>query len=588
MVLFVRYASLTQEIYSKIFVTNFVVQIVATISFFLDFIIPGTFLGEDALSAITLTMPLVMLMQAFTDMIAMGGSNVFSIEVGAGNLQQAWRYFTATMAGAVLAGSIIMLLGQLFLDPLVWLLGADAALFDMTRQAARISLLFFVVMPAYMALDFFVRNDGQIKLAMVSNILFIILNVVLDIYFVGYTSLGIAGAPLASLTSAFTGMMILLLALFRKNTTLRFTRQVQMADFFYVVHAGSGLTFKQIYQGITTVVFNNLIMRYFGGNGVVVFTVIVNVQALLVGIFSSIRETIQPIVGTYVGEKYVQGIRETMRLAACTGAAFCLGCWLFFEFMPMEYLHIFGIYDVTLLQMTKEGIAIYAWVFPVLCFTEVMSSYYQFIGYPGMTFQLLTVKGLLLLLPVGMLGIWLGGLNGLWYGFVLTEVLATFWCLGLSRWKAAHSSEPVSGFLLLDAAENTARLCLGLPAEVQPLLDSRLKLDEFLEKQGVAEKQRSAVRLAVEELGMNVVQHNPEQHNRRMELQLNVQPHEVTLLLRDNGRGFDPVEERPKAGSQYIGLRLVHGVADTLTYVPTIGYNRVLLTFYRDTIENHV
>ncbi|MBB5336288.1 hypothetical protein [Pectinatus brassicae] len=44
-----KYSSLTQQIYTKIFITTFVVQIVTTASFFLDFIIPGSFLGEEGI-----------------------------------------------------------------------------------------------------------------------------------------------------------------------------------------------------------------------------------------------------------------------------------------------------------------------------------------------------------------------------------------------------------------------------------------------------------------------------------------------------------------------------------------------------------
>lgn len=574
-----KYASLTQEIYSRIFATTFVVQIVATLSFFLDFIIPGSFLGEDALSAITLTMPLVILMQAFTDMVAMGGSNAFSVEVGAGNLEKAYRYFTATMAGAFLIGALLVILGQLVLNPLVLLLGADEELFEMTRQVTCVSLFFFLVMPAYMTFEFFVRNDGQIKLAMISNIVFIVFNVLLNIYFVGYTAIGVAGAPLASITSVVLGMLVLLVALFQKDTTLRLTWKARPADFFYVMHAGSGLTFKQIYQGITTMIFNNLLMRYFGGEGVVIFTVIVNVQALMVGVFSSIRETIQPIVGTYVGEKHMHGIRETMYLAAYTGILFCLVCGAFLEWMPKEYLHIFGIYDPVVLQLTKEAVEIYAWGFPVLCFTEVMSSYYQFIGYPGMTFQILTMKGLVLLLPVSAMGIWLGGLNGLWYGFILTEVISTFLCIGLARWKALQAEIQLSNFFLLEK-DGLDRLYLEMPAEEKLLLDSRLTVDEFLQKRNVPDKQRNSVRLAIEELGMNLVQNNQEQANCRVELQLQVQPEMVTLLLRDNGQSFDTEGAGKHLSVHQFGLRMVHSVADELSYVPTIGYNRTLLTFH--------
>ena len=84
-----RYTSITQEIYVKLFLTTFIIQVVNTISVFLDFVIPGSFLGEAALSVITLVMPLLLVVQAFTETIAVGGSTAFTEAIGAGKPAEA-------------------------------------------------------------------------------------------------------------------------------------------------------------------------------------------------------------------------------------------------------------------------------------------------------------------------------------------------------------------------------------------------------------------------------------------------------------------------------------------------------------------
>jgi len=570
-----KYSSLTQQIYTKIFITTFVVQIVTTVSFFLDFIIPGSFLGEEALSAITLTMPLVLLMQAFADMMSLGGSNAFSMEIGSGNKEKAHCYFTATLAASFVIGLVIMIIGLVFIDPLVEMLGASGDLFNMTRQVTMVSLGFFPIMPLYISLDFFVRNDGRVTLAMISNVVFIVCNVILDIYFVGYTTMGIVGAPLASITSAIIGMIILSIAFFHKNTILLFTKKMGVEDIIYIMKTGSGLTFRQIYQGVTTMIFNNLIMRFYGGDGVVVYTVIVNVMALATGFFASIRETIQPIIGTYMGENHVNGIRATMKIARDTGVFFCILLWLFLEFMPTYFLHIFGIYDEALLLQIQQGIQIYAYVFPFLCFTEIMSSYYQFIGYPRLTFMILTMKGLLLMLPVSALGLWLGGLNGLWLGFIVTEILAVIYLILATAKKARQFSPPVSSLMLLDKSKQR-RLTLEIELDIDSLMDAVYSVHDFLQQENIEEKYCNPVCLALEELGGNMIQHNPDQNNRRLEIQLIIHE-ELTLILRDNCRSFNTEEKREAAGQ--LGLRLVRGVSNNVSYLPTIGYNRTILSF---------
>ena len=574
-----RYTSLTKEIYTKLFASTFIIQIVNTLSFFLDFIIPGSFLGEEALSIIMLTMPLLMLVEAYMDMVAMGGSNAFITAIGAGDLPMAQRYFTATLVGTLTIGGLILLLGCLFIDPLVTLLGADAELFSLTRQVTLLSLTFFPFMPLLMCLDFFVRNDGHIKLSAASSIFFIICNIVLNIYLVGYTSWGILGAPLSSLISTLLSMLLLIPAFFFKNTTLRFSRQARPADFFYIVRMGSGLTFKHIYHGTAILIFNNFLMSFYGMTAVVVYSIVANVQALIIGIFDSIRECMQPLIGSYLGEKNLSGIRETIRCSRQTGILFCLLFWFLLEIMPASALHIFGIYDTEILALCLEAIHIYAFIFPFLCFTELISSYYQFIGYPRLTFNILTIKNFVLLLPVSLLGFWLYGLTGLWMGFVCTEAIAVVCCLALARRKARQQQPPLSDTLLLDTARQP-KLLLDFHLTIEQLMQNIDLVDAFLLKQKIPAEPRNRIRLCLEEIGQNILQHNPKKKYPRLELQLHVED-SIRLSIRDNCENFNTELQPKKTAAPQFGLKLIRLSASDVRYIPTIGYNRTILTFSR-------
>lgn len=576
-----QYASITREIYVKLFISTFVIQIVNTVSFFLDFIIPGSFLGEEALSVITLVMPMLLLVMAFTDTVSMGSSHVFSQEIGAGNQLMAARYLTATLVGSFLTGMLFFLLGWVFLDPLVDLLGADETVFDTTKQVTFFSLGYFILVPFMMCLDFFARNDGRIRLSAGSNIVFIICNVVLNIYLVGYTSLGILGAPLSALLSALLGIICLLPAFFYKNTTLHFSRQASLSDFLHVLRMGIGLSFKHIYQGATILVFNNFLMDFYGMVGVVVYSIIVNVQALVSGIFDSIRECMQPLLSSYLGEKNLLGIRETIRCSCAMGIFFCLLCWAFLELMPVSTLYIFGIDDEEILVLCMEAIHIYAFILPFFCFTEIISSYYQFSGYARMTFYILTLKGLVLILPVSVLGFCLYGLTGLWLGLIVTEILVTIYCLLVARWKARRHVPVLSDILLLDKEIKENSIVLDFPLSYPNLLQTIEQLDDFLQKNHIASCNAARIRLCLEEIGRNILQYNAHRNNIRMEIQLHIEA-EIRLTIRDNCAAFHTKNELlhlDKEDATKWGLRLVNYAADEFDYVPTIGYNRTILIF---------
>lgn len=77
--------SLTQKIYYSLLFPTLVTGLVMTIATFSDSIIVGNFLGEEALSAITFTLPIFMLINTLIAMITIGGAVVVSTENGKGN-----------------------------------------------------------------------------------------------------------------------------------------------------------------------------------------------------------------------------------------------------------------------------------------------------------------------------------------------------------------------------------------------------------------------------------------------------------------------------------------------------------------------
>ena len=579
-----RYRNLTREIYTKLFFSSLIIQIVGTISFLLDFIIPGTFLGEEALSVITLTLPLLLLMQAFIDLVSMGGSNAYSLAIGAGKPREAQRYYTATLGGALLISVAALLLGCFFLTPLTRLLGADAHLLALTSQVTLLTLAYFPFMSILMCLDFFLRNDGLIKISAAVSVFFIASNIALNIYLVGYTALGLLGAPLSSLLSAVLSLLLASPVFICKKTTLRLTKEASLTDFWYVVHMGSGLTFKRVYQGLAAVIFNNFLMSSVGMTGVVVYSIVVNIQNLLLSLLDTLRECLQPLIGVYSGENNQPGMKETLRCCFKTGAASCALFWLLLSFLPITWLHIFGITDTALLALCQIAIIIYSSVFPFLCFTEIMSSYYQFIGYPRLTFYILTLKGLLLLLPISLLGFKLYGLPGLWAGFVVTEICACACTLFLAKRQASQSPQSLSPFLLLPTGQKDNLLILDILANKANLGSALDEIESFLQKRGFSQNTRDRVRHCLEELGLNSIQHNPGKTDARLELQIKTGG-DVKVTLRDNCSAFNTTVPREQKIKPKLGLTLVHKLADTITYVPTIGYNRTILLFQENKLK---
>ena len=75
-------------------------------------------------------------------MLATGGSAIVARKMGAGEHTRAARDFTLIISAGILLGVLIAVLGTVFIDRIVWGLGASSILFPYCKEYLFILLLF--------------------------------------------------------------------------------------------------------------------------------------------------------------------------------------------------------------------------------------------------------------------------------------------------------------------------------------------------------------------------------------------------------------------------------------------------------------
>ena len=573
-------SSLTQKIYYSMLFPTLITGLVMTIATFSDSIIVGNFLGEEALSAITFTLPIFMLINTLIAMITIGGAVVVSTENGKGNREMADKYFSMTLLTTVLVGGLLTALCLGFMDSLVYLLGARGEISGLVKEYATIIVAAILLFLLSECLSIFARNDGRASLVLAAQSVFIIANIVLNIIFVGFASAGIQGAAWAMVIAQSCCLLMIATHFFSKKNTRKFNFCFDVAAAVQIVKTGGGTAANYIYKAIAMLAFNNLIMSMAGADGIVVYTVVFNVSVLVVAVFESVSQTLQPIVSTYFGEGNNPGIREAIGLASRTVLSLCLIFLVFLETFPQFIAGIFGVSDQAVLLSANQGIRIYGISILFACFTAIASYYYQFVQQPAITFVLTAAKGLIILLPCAFFLASVWGLNGIWISFAVTEGLSTLICFLLALRISAREKGRLSKVLLLEKKNDKQTAVFSLSAEQAELMPVLDQAEAFLASHDVAETRRSKLRLGMEELGLNIVQHNREKKDTQMEIQITV-GEEIELVIRDDGKSFDPtawekISADPLDG---LGLMLVKGAANSFEYIPTIGCNRVMLKY---------
>ncbi len=159
-----------------------------------DTIFVARFVATNALSALNIVCPVINLIVGLGTMLATGGSAVIARKMGAGKPTRAAQDFTLIIAAGVLAGVVLAVLGMVFIDRIVWGLGAGSILFPYCKDYLFILLFFTPASILQVLFQNLMVTAGRPGIGMVLGISAGIANILLDYIFMVVLHMGIKGA----------------------------------------------------------------------------------------------------------------------------------------------------------------------------------------------------------------------------------------------------------------------------------------------------------------------------------------------------------------------------------------------------------
>ena len=279
----------------------------------------GNYVGDFGLAAINITFPIFSLLFGFALMLAIGSSVTSGKLIGEGDIKSASMIFSKTIVCITLFSFITSTILFLNIETILYLFGANENLTKIAIEYLSIMLIFIPFLMIGIVLDYFVRVDNRPNLAFIALLLSAFINVVLDWFLIVYLQKGIFGAALATGISQLALIFILLPHFFSKKATLKFVKPI--GNYIQIIKAsynGASEFVNEISVGITTLIFNYLMIKNLGVEGIAAFAVIN--YLLLIGIMISfgISDSLQPIISKNFGAKENKRIEEFLKFAFVT------------------------------------------------------------------------------------------------------------------------------------------------------------------------------------------------------------------------------------------------------------------------------
>lgn len=395
-------------------------------------------LGTAGLAALNLAIPIYNFIHGTGLMLGMGGATKYSIHQSRGDPGGASRMFTGMLLLSVLFSIPFLLLGLFCSHGITVLLGADQAVFEMTRTYLQVLLLFAPATLVNDVLLCFVRNDGDPRLSMLATAAGSLANIVLDYIFIFPMGMGIFGAVLATGMSPVLGILILLPHCIRKKGDLRLVPGPTAS----ALSLGLPSLLAQLSSAVVMIAFNSIILGLEGNTGVAAYGVIANISLVVTAVYTGISQGIQPLVSTAHGQDRPGLIRQYLRYALITLLVLSAALYLLLFLFAGPVALIFNSEgDPRLQQIAEEGLRLYFTGALFAGFNIILSMYFTSVerALPAHITSLL--RGFLLILPMAFLLAACWGMTGVWLAFPLTEAVtaalgAGFYALYARRGRA--------------------------------------------------------------------------------------------------------------------------------------------------------
>ncbi|MET4323817.1 putative MATE family efflux protein [Bradyrhizobium sp. JR4.1] len=165
-------------------------------------------LGAQALAAVSMTLPIVVLLAAVGQGIGVGAASFISRHLGAGEYLEASRGASTALALAAPIGIIVTVAVLLNLRGIFVTLGASPTIMPVALDYAGTLLFGYTLMLLNIVNGFIVRAEGNTRFSMWTMMTAFILNAVLDPVFIFLLDLGVRGAALATLVSQIAAISL--------------------------------------------------------------------------------------------------------------------------------------------------------------------------------------------------------------------------------------------------------------------------------------------------------------------------------------------------------------------------------------------
>ena len=424
----------------KFFVPAFIGVFINALYNIVDRVFIGQGVGSMALSGVSATFPVMLIVMGFGMLIGIGAGVLVSINLGKHNMHKAEKVLGSSFLLMLLVSVLITIIGMSIKGPMLRLFGATAETSKYANDYLNIILAGTVFQVVGFSLNNIIRAEGNARIAMFSMIISAGTNMILNPIFIFGFGWGVKGSALATVISMIL-LTVWVLAHFRginsvvklKLENIRFDHKI----LFEILAIGMAPFVMQIANSFVQGLINTKLIAFGGDLAVGAMGIVNSVATMIVMAIVAINMASQPIISFNYGAGSFGRVKDTLRISIISASVIAVLSFLLVEAFPESIVKLFNSSDKGLMSFGREGLQMALMALPLVGFQVVAGNFFHSMGKARIAVLLTLLRQVIILIPLLFILPNFLGLHGIWLAMPISDtcsaIIVVFFLV--NQWK---------------------------------------------------------------------------------------------------------------------------------------------------------
>lgn len=393
---------------------------------FMDGVFAGNIIGQSAMAACSVAMPLTLVNNGISTLLGVGSASILSRALGKGDKKTVDQIMGNLIFWVLVLSTTAMILGILFAPQFLDLVGATGEIKELGVRYLRVLFLGSIFVNFAQSSNMVIRGEGHLKIAMGIMGAGAVLNIILDpIFMYAMGSRGIEGAAIATVLSQLITAVVSVYYFKKKSKVVKINHIAMKKDIFGEMFAvGFSAMMMQVMTLIQQSLMYKMSFKYGGTDNGILMAAALRIFAFSFIPLWGLSQGMQPVIGTNYGAKIYSRVKAGLKVfnwgALVLAGLFYLPIMLF----PRQILHMFGVENDILTAGIPHFRMLYS-IFIVYGFMIISVVFFQSIGDAKKAGILVIFRQLVVFVPSIIILPRAFGIDAVWYTQPLVDFIMT-------------------------------------------------------------------------------------------------------------------------------------------------------------------